>query len=219
MEKVIIIRYCEIHLKGKNRGYFEKVFMNNLEKSLSGIRHEIRKPSGRYVVENFDEARTDEIVSRLQKVFGTHTLSIAYKVPASMDDIFAAVLAVAPEAGSFKVQANRADQALPPQFHADQRRSGRKAAGSAPRFARRRARPAAPHRHRRARKRRRAGVLRLDQGGGRHARRHFGQGDAAALRRHRQPRGRPHDRQARHDHRGAALPQLSIHQTARRAKR
>ena len=99
MEKVIIIRYCEIHLKGKNRGYFEKVFMNNLEKSLSGIRHEIRKPSGRYVVENFDEARTDEIVARLQKVFGTHTLSIAYKVPATMDDIFAAVLAVAPEAG------------------------------------------------------------------------------------------------------------------------
>ena len=113
MEKVIIIRYCEIHLKGKNRGYFEKVFMNNLEKSLSGIRHEIRKPSGRYVVENFDEARTDEIVSRLQKVFGTHTLSIAYKVPASMDDIFAAVLAVAPEEGSFKVQANRADKRFP----------------------------------------------------------------------------------------------------------
>lgn len=113
MEKVIIIRYCEIHLKGKNRGYFEKVFMNNLEKSLSGIRHEIRKPSGRYVVENFDEARTDEIVSRLQKVFGTHTLSIAYKVPATMDDIFAAVLAVAPEEGSFKVQANRADKHFP----------------------------------------------------------------------------------------------------------
>ena len=113
MEKVIIIRYCEIHLKGKNRGYFEKVFMNNLEKSLSGIRHEIRKPSGRYVVENFDEARTDEIVSRLQKVFGTHTLSIAYKVPATMDDIFAAVLAVAPESGSFKVQANRADKHFP----------------------------------------------------------------------------------------------------------
>ena len=113
MEKVIIIRYCEIHLKGKNRGYFEKVFMNNLEKSLSGIRHEIRKPSGRYVVENFDEARTDEIVARLQKVFGTHTLSIAYKVPATMDDIFAAVLAVAPEAGSFKVQANRADKHFP----------------------------------------------------------------------------------------------------------
>ena len=26
MEKVIIVRYAEIHLKGKNRGYFERVF-------------------------------------------------------------------------------------------------------------------------------------------------------------------------------------------------
>ena len=58
MEKVIIVRYCEIHLKGKNRGYFEKIFMMNLEKALVGIRHEIRKPSGRYIVENFDQTRT-----------------------------------------------------------------------------------------------------------------------------------------------------------------
>ena len=64
MDKVIIIRYCEIYLKGKNRGYFEKVFMNNLEKSLSGIRHEIRKPSGRYVVENFDAQDIGRILER-----------------------------------------------------------------------------------------------------------------------------------------------------------
>ena len=66
MDNVIIIRYCEIHLKGKNRGYFEKVFMNNLEKSLTGIQHEIRRPSGRYIVENFDSEKTDLILSRLQ---------------------------------------------------------------------------------------------------------------------------------------------------------
>ena len=57
-EQVIIVRYCEIHLKGKNRGYFEQVFMNNLEKALAGMRHEIRRPSGRYVVENFGGSRT-----------------------------------------------------------------------------------------------------------------------------------------------------------------
>ena len=37
MEKVIIVRYCEIHLKGKNRGYFEKIFMMNLEKALESV--------------------------------------------------------------------------------------------------------------------------------------------------------------------------------------
>ena len=113
MEKVIIVRYCEIHLKGKNRGYFEKVFMNNLEKALTGIRHEMRKPSGRYVVENFDEERADEIVGRLSKVFGTHTLSIGYKVPADMQSIYETVRSIAPAEGTFKVETNRGDKKFP----------------------------------------------------------------------------------------------------------
>lgn len=113
MEKVVIVRYCEIHLKGKNRGYFEKVFMNNLEKALTGIRHEMHKPSGRYVVENFDEGRADEIVERLRKVFGTHTLSVGYKVEADMQKIYEAVKVIAPREGTFKVETNRGDKKFP----------------------------------------------------------------------------------------------------------
>lgn len=113
MEKVVIVRYCEIHLKGKNRGYFEKVFMNNLEKALTGIRHEMHKPSGRYVVENFDEGRADEIVERLRKVFGTHTLSVGYKVEADMKKIYEAVRVIAPKEGTFKVETNRGDKKFP----------------------------------------------------------------------------------------------------------
>lgn len=113
MEKVIIIRYCEIHLKGNNRGYFEKVFQENLERALKGIRHEIRRPSGRYIVEGFEEERADEIVARLSKVFGTHTLSVAYKVPAELETIYRTVLSIAPQSGTFKVQTNRADKRFP----------------------------------------------------------------------------------------------------------
>lgn len=113
MEKVVIVRYCEIHLKGKNRGYFEKVFMNNLEKALTGIRHEMHKPSGRYVVENFDEGRAEEIVERLRKVFGTHTLSVGYKVDADMQKIYEAVKVIAPREGTFKVETNRGDKKFP----------------------------------------------------------------------------------------------------------
>ena len=113
MERVIIVRYCEIHLKGKNRGYFERIFMNNLEKALTGIRHEIRRPSGRYIVEAFDPSRTEEIIARLCIVFVTHTLSVAYQVPADLEEIYRAVQLVAPQSGSFKVQANRADKRFP----------------------------------------------------------------------------------------------------------
>lgn len=113
MEKVIIIRYCEIHLKGNNRGYFEKVFQENLERALKGFRHEIRRPSGRYIVEGFEEERADKIVARLSKVFGTHTLSVAYKVPAELETIYRTVLSIAPQSGTFKVQTNRADKRFP----------------------------------------------------------------------------------------------------------
>ena len=34
MDKAIIIRFCEIHLKGKNRRFFENLLKENIEKSL-----------------------------------------------------------------------------------------------------------------------------------------------------------------------------------------
>lgn len=110
MEHVIITRYAEIHLKGKNRGYFERVFAANMEKSLKGIRHEIRRRSGRYLVENFGEGDVDKIVKKLSKVFGVHSLSVGYKVKADMDEIFHAAQAAADSFGSFKVETHRADK-------------------------------------------------------------------------------------------------------------
>lgn len=110
MEKVVIIRYSEIHLKGKNRGYFERVFAANMEKALKGIRHEIRRRSGRYLVENFEEGDEERIVKRLSKVFGIHSLSIGLKVPSDMDEIFAAAMQVSDESGTFKVETHRADK-------------------------------------------------------------------------------------------------------------
>ena len=67
MKKVIIIRYAEMYLKGKNRGFFERVFSTNIERALKGIRHELHRYSGRYLVEGFDGADADEIVGRLKK--------------------------------------------------------------------------------------------------------------------------------------------------------
>ena len=110
MEKVIIIRYAEIHLKGKNRGWFEKVFAINIEKNLKGIRHELRRLSGRYLVENFNEEDTDTVVNRLMKVFGSHSISIAQKVSSDMQNIYEAALSVCPETGTFKVETHRADK-------------------------------------------------------------------------------------------------------------
>ena len=113
MKKVIIIRYAEMYLKGKNRGFFERVFSTNIERALKGIRHELHRYSGRYLVEGFDGADADEIVGRLKKVFGIHSMSIALETSNDLKSIFEAAKAVSRSSGTFKVESHRADKRYP----------------------------------------------------------------------------------------------------------
>lgn len=110
MEKVIIIRYAEIHLKGKNRGYFEHVFGVNLERSLRGLRHELQRTNGRYIVARFDETRVREILYRISGVFGVHSYSLGYRVENSLESMFDAAKCVCPQTGTFKVDTHRGDK-------------------------------------------------------------------------------------------------------------
>ena len=113
MEKVIIVRYAEIHLKGKNRGYFERVFCVNLEKALKGLRHELRRTSGRYLVAGFQDRDAEDICERIARVFGVHSYSLGYRVPNDLDSIFEAAKIVSPREGTFKVDTHRADKKYP----------------------------------------------------------------------------------------------------------
>lgn len=113
MKRVIIIRYAEIYLKGKNRGFFERAFESNIRRALRGYTHEFVKQSGRYLVQNFEEYETDEILEKLKKVFGAHTLSVAYETDADMDSIFEAAKLVSRESGTFKVESHRGDKRYP----------------------------------------------------------------------------------------------------------
>jgi len=113
MEKVIIIRYSELHLKGNNRGWFERVFAVNMEKSLKGIKHEIKRQSGRYLVENFSESDTDCICDKLNSVFGIHSYSVGIKCNSDLDEIYKAAAEVCYDSGTFKVETHRADKTYP----------------------------------------------------------------------------------------------------------
>ena len=113
MERVIIIRYSEIYLKGKNRGFFERAFETNLRRALNGFDAELIKNSGRYLVQNFPEYETEEIVEKLKKVFGLHTMSVAYETSSDMDSIFEAAKLVSRPEGTFKVESHRGDKKYP----------------------------------------------------------------------------------------------------------
>lgn len=113
MKKAIIIRYAELYLKKKNRGYFETIFENNIKKALDGLVFEFHKNSGRYIIDGFCDEDIEEFVSRLKKVFGLHTLSVAYVTTTDLDGILEAALLVCPEEGTFKVESHRGDKRYP----------------------------------------------------------------------------------------------------------
>ena len=111
--KVILLRYGEIFLKGRNKSYFEKLLIDNIKAKLSDIECEFVRTQNRYYIENYDESLTDEIVSRMKKVFGLHSLSIATKIRTDYDLLNEAALEYAPDINTtFRVTVNRADKSL-----------------------------------------------------------------------------------------------------------
>lgn len=114
MKNVVIIRYCEIHLKGKNRGYFERMLGDNIRHALKDIPHKYVKIPARYLIEDFSENDLEEILNRLQKVSGIHSISSAILIPSVKEDIFATAISLCEgKIGTFKVETNRADKNFP----------------------------------------------------------------------------------------------------------
>ncbi len=114
MEKAIIIRFCEIHLKGKNRRFFENLLVENIEKSLSDIQHKLLSFHSRYLVTDYDEFDYDLIVNRLKKVAGIHTFSLANVVSNDPEEIISKAVEVCDgKVGTFKVETNRAEKSFP----------------------------------------------------------------------------------------------------------
>jgi len=115
MKTAIIIRYCEIHLKGKNRGFFEKLLKENIKRSLKGIDFKFTPSHSRYLIENYDENDYELIAEKLHKIAGIHTFSRALVVESSLDNIFNAAKELCKDKeGTFKVITNRADKTFTP---------------------------------------------------------------------------------------------------------
>lgn len=111
--KVILLRFGELYLKGHNRNIFENTLIQNIKNSLTGETFSFSKTFGRYVISNYDEKRQDEIVSKLKKVFGLYSLSIAEEVDAQLETIKQVVSNIKIGKQSFKVFVKRADKTFP----------------------------------------------------------------------------------------------------------
>lgn len=115
MKNAIIIRYCEIHLKGKNRGFFEKLLKDNIKRTLKGINCTFTPMHSRYLIEDFDQSDYEVICEKLKKIAGIHTYSKALVVDNDFEKIFEATkLLCSDKEGTFKIATNRADKTFSP---------------------------------------------------------------------------------------------------------
>lgn len=124
MERVIVIRFGELFLKGKNRDYFESMLIRNIKSALKGVKCAFSRSQGRYFVEDFADDDCGELIGRLTRLFGIHSLSVADKVAVRADEDFpeirqslvkAAKKAAENAEGKlrFRVTVKRADKRIP----------------------------------------------------------------------------------------------------------
>ena len=114
MKKIVIIRVCEIFLKGKNRFHFLNLLEEHIKKALYGIKFKLSKLQMRYLVEDFDEYDYPLIIEKLKKVSGIHTISPAFSVESNYEKIRDCVLPICESwVGTFKIETNRADKTFP----------------------------------------------------------------------------------------------------------
>ena len=110
MNKVILIRFNEIHLKGGNKKYFIKLLHNNIKSALKGLNCKIENIQNRLLIRDYlDE---DEIITNLKAVFGVHSISVALELDNDADAIRNHIKTLKINK-TFKCNVNRAEKSFP----------------------------------------------------------------------------------------------------------
>lgn len=121
MEKVILIRYGEIMLKGLNRPSFEKKLSDNIKRAISNLgKVNVRRIQARIYVEPYEsDYDFDECINLLTKVFGIVSVSVVWKIESDFNLIKEKALEMASELvekkgyPTFKVETRRANKRFP----------------------------------------------------------------------------------------------------------
>lgn len=113
--QLILVRYGELGLKGKNKNKFINALRRNMQQALVGLTDTtVRGGWGRLWVET---TQPEAAIERLTKVFGIFSLSPVRQVEKDLDALTEAtyhtLIAALPHGGSFKVETRRADKTFP----------------------------------------------------------------------------------------------------------
>ena len=114
MDRLIFIKYGELSTKKDNRKMFIKLLLKNIKNKLEGLEININYNSSRmYIETNSDDL--DEVVKKLQEVFGIHGIVVCDKVNTNKEEIINKVLEVIKSLNfnTFKVETKRSDKTFP----------------------------------------------------------------------------------------------------------
>ncbi|MBO7527742.1 MAG: tRNA 4-thiouridine(8) synthase ThiI, partial [Clostridia bacterium] len=113
MKNVLLLRFGEIYLKGKNKGFFEKTLLKNIKQSLHEFDCKVSKIQGRYLIEDIEEMDCDAIIKKVTKIFGLTSLSKATEIETSRENIESFLSGFKTSANTFRVSVKRADKTFP----------------------------------------------------------------------------------------------------------
>ena len=113
MDEIIVLRYGELYLKGKNRNFFESRLIRNIKYRLRDIPCKLNFYRSRYEVCDFANSDRNKIVNKLKTVFGLHSLSVAYRTETDLDSITDAAIKYVKPGKTFKIKAHRGDKRYP----------------------------------------------------------------------------------------------------------
>ncbi|ENL6185108.1 tRNA 4-thiouridine(8) synthase ThiI [Staphylococcus pseudintermedius] len=124
----ILVRYGELTLKGGNPKTFVSQLRSNVKRALMPLKgYEVKANRDRMYIQLEPEADIEEMMTRISKVFGVHSISPVLKLEKSMDAVYehARLFAQNYEAGdSFKIEVKRSDKKFEYETFAIQRMVG-----------------------------------------------------------------------------------------------
>lgn len=126
MEQIVLIRFGEIFLKGKNRGVFEKQLISNIKEGFKQkkVKCNLVSLQNRYYIKDFRETDLEGIIDVVQSTFGIHSFSLGYKtkyIDCEFKEVLEILATYAKEKHSyledkgktFRISANRAMKKIP----------------------------------------------------------------------------------------------------------
>lgn len=117
-ETIIVLRHGETFIKGANRGYFERLLLENTKRALTGIDARVERDQGRFFV-HCDAAASSGALRRLRGVFGFTSLSPARLVERDVEKMGEIAVEMVEEVldrrqvETFRVRTQRSDKSFP----------------------------------------------------------------------------------------------------------